>query len=404
MDNERKRAIQKHFLESTARAEMDRPSPLFAGRDEQIGSILRSTEILARSPGPRANLSTVIYGAPGSGKSELLAQLRERLGEVETDSPVAVVSGGAELLTDAAALGAAVYERLGSSAKGALRDRFGWDIAGLSLGPVKMRVGPRAGPSPISEKGRLRKVAMDINAGARQPVIVLLIDEAQGKLREARCAPENFVLAFHMGEANLKVLPIYAGLGSTPDELAECDVSRLGTGMEHLLRRLPDRDVAEMADEALNALTGQTPDTVRRWSDAVAEYAQGWPMHTNHALRAVAIKAAPNWLLDDDGFQEAMRDAERDRAKYYEDRLRRASPELRPSMYAAWANMMKDGGPVDERDMTAALGISDEAATALAKKAVKAGLLEFDIDGYVSPIPSLTDHIARRGAAPAPSC
>lgn len=126
-------------------------------------------------------------------------------------------------------------------------------------------------------------------------------------------------------------------------------------------------------------------------------------MHTNHALRAVAIKVAPNWLLDDDGFQDATRDTERDRANYYEDRLRGTSPELHPSMYATWANMMEDGEPVDERDMTEALGISDEAATALAKKSVKAGLLEFDIDGFVSPIPSLADHIARRGAAPAPT-
>ena len=136
MSDERNQAIRTYFLENSGRAELGDPNPLFAGRDNVLNAILRSAEKLSRSAGPMANLSTVVYGAPGSGKSELLAQLRERLGALKTDSPVAVVSGGAELLTEAAAFGGAVYEQLGHESKGRLRDKFRWDVGTLTLGPV----------------------------------------------------------------------------------------------------------------------------------------------------------------------------------------------------------------------------------------------------------------------------
>ena len=48
--------------------------------------------------------------------------------------------------------------------------------------------------------------------------------------------------------------------------------------------------------------------------------------------------------------------------------------------------------------MARSLNISDESAETLARQAVRAGLLEPGPYGYVSPVPSLIDHIERRGA------
>ena len=395
MGEDRNQAIRTYFLENSGRAELGDANPLFAGRDEVLNAILRSAERLSRSAGPMANLSTVVYGAPGSGKSELLAQLRERLNALKTDSPVAVVSGGAELLTEAAAFGGAVYEQLGHETKGRLRDKFRWDVGTLTLGPIGISAHRENGAPPISQSARIRKVALDLDSGAHRPVIVLLIDEAQARLREARSNPDNFVLDFHMGEVPLKVLPVYAGLGNTPGALSECDVSRLGDDMRHPMSRLSDPDLAAMAGDALNALTGQAPDTIRRWSDEIVNHAQGWPMHLSHVLKAVAGKSAPNWSLDDRGFRDAMTGAERKRTLYYSDRLY-ACPELKPSFYAAWASLLKDGRPVDESDIARSLNVSDQAAETLARRAVGAGLLEPGPYGYVSPIPSLLDHIEDR--------
>lgn len=305
----RQREIRAYFAETTARAEIDRPSPVFAGRDGAIGPILRDADRLSRAQGPKANLSTVLYGAPGSGKSELLAQLRARLTAMHpSGSPIAVVSGGVALLTDAGALGAAVYEALGSESRKNLRDRFGWNIAGLSLGPVGLSLDRKDDRPPGVEENRLRKVAGDINESARNPTVVLMIDEAQGELREAAGASDNFVLAMHKGEAHLKLLPIYAGLGDTPRLLADCHVSRLGYGKDHLMRHLEAHDVAAMAEEALAALAGRSP---HRWVDAIVDHTQGWPMHLTNVLSAVAERATPEWTIDDNGFLDAMRGADR---------------------------------------------------------------------------------------------
>ena len=395
----RRRAIRTYFLEAPARAETNRPNPLFGGRDDAIEPILRDVGRLARSPGPLANLSTVIHGAPGSGKSELLEQLRAHAGEMNMDPPVAVVRGDAGTLTDAAAFGAAVCEALGERARKRLRDTFELEGGDIALGPLGLTVGRKDAPSPRSERALMREVAGGLNAAANHPTIILAVDEAQGELRDALKARESLVLSLHKGETGLKVLPIYAGLGNTADELQECGVSRLGDGKRRLMRRLPDSDVAAMADEALEALTGLEGLAAVRWVDEIVEYAQGWPMHLSHALRSVAERAAPDWSLDGGGFRDAMRDAGRKRVRYYGDRLRRAEPELRPPMYAAWAGLFGNGNAAYAEDIAAALGLSDDDAYELAGKAVAAGLLERTGMGeYISPIPSLADHIERRGA------
>lgn len=391
-------AIREYFLETSGRAERGRPNPLFAGRDEAIQSILRSVERLSRSTGPMESLSTVLYGAPGSGKSEMLAQLRERLGAFETDLPIAIVSGGADVLTESASFGAAVYEQLDAAAKRRLRNTFKWDITNLTLGPIGLTADRKDDrPLPSSERTRMRKVAMDINTGARHPIIVLLIDEAQAKLRTAfQSRRGNHVLAFHEGDFGLKVLPIYAGLGNTLDALRECDVSRLGDGMRHPLRRLPDPELGGMAEEALTALTGR-PDAVRRWADKMVEYAQGWPMHLSHGLRAVASRSSPGWTLNESGFRNAMRDAERKREQYYGDRLY-ACPQLQPEMFAPWATLFENEAVATQAEVSGALRLSRKDGGALVKQAVGAGLLEEVEPGrYASPIPSLIDHIEGQG-------
>ena len=389
-------AIRDYFLtSSTGRAEPDRPSPLFAGRESAIDAIMGSAEKLLRATGPKANLSTVVHGAPGSGKSELLLQLRERLTAREAgDPPIVVVSGGAELLTEAAVFAEALGKQIAPNLLDRLRNKVGLPQgANISLGPFGAGYDRKTDELPRSEVARLNKFARDFGKRATRPVIVLMIDEAQTKLRTARHSPETFVLPFHLAEIDLRVLPVYAGLGNTLGELRECGVSRLADGTRHLMRRLKTTEVTGMSDEALYALTGQPMDKVRRWTDEIVTYAQGWPMHLNHALQAVAGRAAPDWTLDESGFSDAMGDAKRKRARYYADRLY-ACRKLRPEMFPPWATLFDNEASATESDVARALRLSEPDAETLVDQAVKAGLLEPVQPGrYASPIPSLIDYV-----------
>ena len=396
MNEDRIQRIREHFLNDSDRAELE-PSPIFAGRGEVIEHALNSVERLTRSPTPRPNLSTVLYGAPGSGKTEAMAQIRRRLERMSTPAhPIAVIDAGRDTISEAEAFAADLEEQIDANPDNPLRnllDRGGSiGIAGLFQGSI----GPKS-RDPSSELARVKRLARTIRGAGNNPAIVLMIDEAQQKLSDARHAnARTFAMPFHMGETALKVLPIYAGLGNTPDELARAGVSRLRKGTRHLMKRLSDRDIAGMATEALHAMTGQDEETVQAWSEAIADKTQGWPMHLNHILGAVAQRARPTWRLDGHEFRNALQDARRERSQYYGDRLK-ACRMLKPEMYTAWAGVLKDGRSVTEWDVAEALELSKHDAEALVTQAVKAGLIEPERSVYIAPIPSMVEHIAREG-------
>ena len=396
MNEERIQRIREHYLKDSDRAEIE-PSPVFAGRDKVIEQVLSSVERLTHSPTPRPNLSTVLYGAPGSGKTETMTQIRRRLERMSTpEHPIAVIDAGRDTISEAEAFAADLEEQIDANPDNPLRyilDRGGSiGIAGLFQGSI----GPKS-RDPSSELARMKRLARTIRMTGNNPTIVLMIDEAQQKLNDARDANvRTFAMPFHMGETALKVLPIYAGLGNTPDELARVGVSRLRKGTRHLMRRLSDEYIAGMATEALHAMTGQDDETVQVWSEAIMDKTQGWPMHLNHILGAVAQRAHATWWLDDHEFGKALQDAGRERSQYYGDRLK-ACRMLKPEMFTAWAGMLKDGRPVTEWDVAEALELSKQDAEALVTQAVKAGLIEPERSMYIAPIPSMVDHIAREG-------
>ncbi len=401
MIDDRARAIRDYFLDTSGRAEPTAPNPLFAGRDTEIDSILHYASKLDRSDTPLANMTALLYGAPGAGKSEILVQLREALTISASENPVVLLAGGAELLTEAAAVSTAIYEAAPAPLRNALR-HGGWSIDRLSMnvGPVGVVASPKEAPAPVSEVTKLRKIARDLKdaGGGLAPTVIFLIDEAQAELAEAQERPDRFVRALHKGETGLKTLTIYGGLGNTEVELGKCGVTRPGDHMMFLLERLEDKHVVDTARRALSVTTAQLPKAVDEWATEIVDYAQGWPMHLSHALRAVAERAhSRGWTMDAAGFASAMRNATHRRDAYYNARLRAGGGTLDPDQYAPWAEMFKDHDRVHEGTVGDALGLSRAKAREVTARAVRAGLIEPYGPWYVSPIPSLIDHIEGLG-------
>lgn len=410
MMSARAQTIRDYYLDSSGRAESARPNPLFAGRNTELDSVLRSAARLDRSAAPIENMTAVFYGAPGAGKSELLSQLRVRLGALDTRQPIVCLRGDIELLTNADAFAEALIRAL---ARPGAKARMTLGAKNIAVGArldvpgqigAGLNVAVERGTGGDGDSGRLKRLTAEPYRKAGSPVVVLLVDEAQKKL-ESVSGLQNFVLPFHLGETGMKVLAIYGGLGNTLYELGQCGVTRPGDHMCHLILRLDDRHVTDMARQALRATTGQSPDVIDEWASVIAEYAQGWPMHLSHALKAVAGQAHPNgWTLDGAGFHDAMRDAEAKRVRYYGDRLQ-ACDDLDAGQYARWARTLRRIEQVDAGHMADALDLPRSEAKRLVRQAVRAGLLEPVPEGgaYVSPIPSLLDHIESRGRARARS-
>ena len=389
--------IREYFRQRSERAELD-PNPLFGGRDKIVDAVLRDAERLRLSPGPLKNLSTVLYGAPGAGKSETLLHLRKRLECMSTDKhPVWAVDGTGDMLRNARA-----FEiRLRRELPARWRDLI-WgeaQVSGrLNAGFAQLTISQKDDPD-LPELARLTTLTDAINDRGKRPAIVLLIDEAQAKLAEAGETGPTFARPLHDGEIDLKALPVYAGLGNTLDELWKCGVSRPEPRREHLMEPLPKEAVRDMARLALRAMTNRPPDTIDEWADAIARDADGWPKHLSNTLGCVADIAKPrDWTLDRDGFAATMEWAGRARAKYYNDRLNRVGGALQPEQFSAWAAMFDGREFVTEGTIGKFLSINAPEAEALARKAVHAGLLEKRDPGcYIAPIPSLVAHIADLG-------
>ena len=84
VSSERAQAIREYFANQYDRVNRRKPNPLFAGRDEELNRVLRYAIALDRAEHPEENMTALFYGAPGSGKSEMLTQLRAALRDALT--------------------------------------------------------------------------------------------------------------------------------------------------------------------------------------------------------------------------------------------------------------------------------------------------------------------------------
>ena len=397
--------IREYFLTVARgdRADKRVLNPLFKGRDELVKSIVADARNLIRSSEPAPNLSWVLYGAPGVGKTEMINQLRSRLESLSTnEAPVWVINAGADELTEALAFVQALESQIDrplmENAKDLQKRGGSFGIAGI----IHASIGPDGRRGPRGETARLRVFANELHSGGVRPTIVLLIDEAQRKLRATlkKAGENNFTGPFHEAEIDLKVLPIYAGLGDTTAELARCGVSRPSESLRvHLMERMPDRIIRSIARLALRATTRQGPDVIDRWTERIAGDVQGWPRHLNNALEAVANRAhETDWNLDGNGFENAMEAADLARDDYYNKRLINMRGSLPPEQFTAWAGAFENREFVTSAMLARALNVDADASLELTRNAVRAGLLEERQAGcYIAPTPSLIAHIEKRG-------
>ena len=133
---ERTQAIRDYFEWNFDRATSSEPNPLFAGRDEELNGVLHHVGLLHRSDGPMPNMTGLIFGAPGAGKSELLVQLEVRIRDVDPKNPPIAIVEGADVLLHPRSLASALYDAAPTPAQHRLRAR-GW-----SFDPATMKFGP----------------------------------------------------------------------------------------------------------------------------------------------------------------------------------------------------------------------------------------------------------------------
>ena len=365
----------------------------------------------ASNPPPKGPPGTtiLIQGAPGAGKTALLAQLRRRVeqdaesgtllcGSAPGDEEVSGLYGElASLLIDAPA-----PTRRGASRR---ETRIEAGVPGVARGGVATS---QENVPPTFHAAR--EVARDRRDGwSPKSRVIFFVDEVQALKPGGAVA--RLLLDLHT-QAELPVLLVCAGLGNSQAALSAAELSRIGSVI----------DLGALAgDEALDCAVRNFSDiakrgvvasdaTIERWAEALAKASDNWPRHLQ-----VYLHAAWSELLGQDhpNLNRADLDAvlskghER-RGTYYEARLNASQTPLAVSL--ALHRRLTDGAALRRE---AALEVIDAAVEALpsATRArwmdrfhgnsehcldalLRAGVVSQDaMNRCASPIPSFSAHI-----------
>ncbi len=392
------------WLDQTDRAEVGR-EPFFRGRDAEF-------EVFRRAAGSlhdgRVGGGTMVFqGAPGAGKSALMAECMEAVRRHSVpeapwvavdmnpgalDSPVDVI----EVLVEAAnAEGGRLREMASGTSVARMLDELhdrgrklyrelserGGGAFGLSVGGRRDE-GVRAGRA-------FRRVAQLLG----EYHIVVCVDEAQNT--PVSESTKDVMDCLHRDPQGIPLVAAFFGLSDTRDVLRECGLSRFADERVVTLDPLPPDDAACAIRDILGVygFTGVREDR-EVWVNELAALSQGWPQHINSvAVAACEIMKANDGRLDSGHLGEAMAAAEEYRRDYYAGRL--AAGSRPPWVYRQMALAAREkGGVLPHDDLRQFL--AQESLDEFLANALHAGLLAPTKHlpyHYRIPIPSFGDYL-----------
>ncbi len=150
---------------------------------------------------------------------------------------------------------------------GILDDQFTWD-------------------DPARVLGELGKIDV-----LKKPLVVLMIDEAQGSNENNTEVYENLCLGLYP----FPTVPVFGGLLDSRAALESAGISRFARGHYVELPMLDDGDCAEAMEAMLDRYEIGVPEGKRReWVNLVVEHSERFAHHLNTALIATARAAIQN--------------------------------------------------------------------------------------------------------------
>jgi len=260
-------------------------NPFFVGREVYQKKIDELTQTIVQrhqdNVGDVADgMTQVIYGAPGIGKSSLLKKIRQNcIDQLNNDKQgpktIPVMLKDPENLsfeylgrriddTISELLPFLTIDGVKNTVRNSLNSLASVSIAGFSAGFRE-----NTSTDPIIPKGLS---------------IILMIDEIQGVSTEAA----GVLQRLHTGSNNLPILPIMAGLSTSPGILSGLKISRLASESDHQLPLLTRDEIKEAFTKFVEHFNiTSTPEVTNEWSERITGWVDGWPKHVQNAQAAV---------------------------------------------------------------------------------------------------------------------
>ena len=255
------------------------PAAFFVGRAEETEDIERALARALRhaQAGQRsAGATRLIQGAPGAGKSALLAHLEEKWTQAGRQAPH-VLSVYLEELAEPDRIAQAVASRLDPCRAERFRrteTRSGSiGISGIG-GSWSAETAPPAGFDALARMFPPERWDRPL---------CLLVDEVQN----LESGQAGVIRRLHEGVDGLPVVPVLAGLANAQHVLAKLGISRLSVGAVHMLGRLEPGQPAVSVRRMLEHFRVDAADA-EHWATLLEAGSDRWPQHLGNGMRALA--------------------------------------------------------------------------------------------------------------------
>ncbi len=331
------------------------PPPVFVGRRHLLEEVERTGRLVWRGMGAKAHgipgKTQIIQGAPGAGKSSILAELQARslaaLNQTRTNDQVVP----RVLVLPARMLSANPSRALAAIAVAGGMENHHWLRSIKShLGSVSIGFSGLALSFSVADADRLPDIDALVSRVPPEkwgaPVIIA-IDEAQRLEGSAQLPHAQILQAIHDADCGLPLILLLAGLGDTQVHAHAMGLTRGNT--VHSVECLESKDVETLMLDFPRHF-GVNPIGHENQLMSLTEACEGWPRHLNFALQALSeqlIQMMGN--LDRINWDQAEKHAWSSRIHYYQSQQ---SPALRESEHLTSAILKGIGGGMNRSQIT----------------------------------------------------
>ena len=350
------------------------PAKYFHGRKQILNDF---NELIARANLTDSGTTFLIQGAPGAGKTALLAEC-EKLAQKSEWETTEISS-------------AALWDP--NELQQSLKLRRTWKVGGGSA---------RVGISGIGEAEinaeRSPQTVKNLLRGDKKPPLLLTLDEAQtlGMKDEFPADQINTVRhvlnSIHNGRLDRPVILIVAGLGTTADAFGVLGISRFAKRCLIELGAL-DKEAERAVLHDWLTKDGEAKGPPTAWINAITRETHGWPQHIlSYVKPALDQLHADKGVMTAEGLSVVLEAGRIFRSEYYEHRTQEFGTKQRHSLAKLFANV-PSGGRLDMEDIMMSLTqeYGSEKAKKILHQALHKGVLYRYRGDYGIPIPSMHD-------------
>ncbi len=265
-------------------------NPFFVGREELQNRIAIKSKIISRQylersrSNPAGGETQVIKGAPGIGKTSLLAKFKQNCidqlnDESEDYKTIPIYIPHPDYLAIDLLRECIKETRHELNKKITLESTRQKTVDALqmfsSASALRLNVG-------VHQSNPVKIIV------PKKCTILLMIDEVQSISPDPGTEIAKMIFNLDSGSCGYPIFPVLAGLSNSTGVLQQIGITRFGRDAEHQLQPLSLSEIKESIEKFMDHFyLRTTPKLTSEWGDRIGSWVDGWPKHLEDTMRVL---------------------------------------------------------------------------------------------------------------------